>query len=82
MEAIVNPLLRYKVVAKISIKTIKSLTILVKGVAIKGIYESPHASEEEERVMLEKIEKMSRCRALIIGHVNARHNSWDRMANS
>lgn len=77
-----KPLLRYEVVAKISMRTIQSLTIRVKEVTIRDIYISPHAKEQEEGEVLEKIERMSRGKASIIGDVNARHKSWDRKANT
>lgn len=82
VAGILNPLLRYNVVARISIRAFQSLTIREKGVTITGIYASPQAMGDEERVVLAKIKKMSTGKALIIGDVNARHKSWIRKANT
>lgn len=70
---IVNPMIKYSAVTKISTTTTQMITIRTRGMTLTGLYISPKATKEDEKSIRTAIDNLSRGRAIIIGDLNARH---------
>lgn len=79
---LINPVLPYETIAKLTTTCIQAVVVRVRGVTITGMYISPGATADDEARVLSKIDRLSRGQAIIIGDLNARNRRWDTRTNA
>lgn len=81
VRIIINPVLPFTSVRKYPSQTIQALTVRVLSIVVTTIYISPRAKRDEEKEVLEKIQKMSGGCPIVMRDLNARHTNWDYKNN-
>lgn len=74
---IVHPLIVCHTVDKYSSQTIQSLTVRISSTTILIMYINPRAKRAEEINALEKVNRVSGQKAIIMGDINTRLERWD-----
>lgn len=78
---ILHPLMHYRLIEKSSSPTVQYITIRHRKLTMTVLYISPKAKKEEEQIVLNRLNRISGGKAVIMGDLNSRSLKWDTTNN-
>lgn len=78
---IINPLIRYTLIANVTERTHQYVCIRTGDVHITTLYFAPKTNKETDIKVWDEVTNITKGKSIIIGDLNARHKNWDKHSN-